>query len=218
MRLKLSQLPAFYINMKNDIKRKQDFLRWNKLLKFKNVKRISGIERNPYHLGLSQASENAIQIGLNSGLPFIFFEDDAAPTKYYADEIEIPDDADAVYLGVSPWGFGRDNDSKKEPVPNGSVFKEVDGFPGVFRVNNTLTTHAILYMNKSYALAAIESYKKAIALEHFGDVQIYLDGLFDKYNVYAVGPLFYQNDSSKPQVLEETKNVIMKELNGNSQL
>jgi hypothetical protein len=202
--------------MENDIKKRHDFLRWNKLLKFKNVKRISGIVGDPYHVGLSRASENAIQVALNSGLPFIFFEDDAAPTKHYADEIEIPDDADAVYLGVSPWGFGRGDDSKKEAVLNGSVFKEVDGFPGVFKVHNTLTTHAILYINKGYALAAIESYKKAIALEHFGDVQIYLDGLFDKYNVYAVGPLFYQNDLSKPHVLEETKNVIMKELNGNN--
>ena len=35
--------------------------------------------------------------------PFIVFEDDCA-IKNFQPEIEIPDDADAVYLGVSSWG------------------------------------------------------------------------------------------------------------------
>ena len=34
--------------------------------------------------------------------PFIILEDDATPSNF-TPEIEVPDDADAVYLGVSSW-------------------------------------------------------------------------------------------------------------------
>jgi hypothetical protein len=212
MKIKLSELPAFYINMENAIERRHNFLKWNKQLKFKNVKRILGVIGDPYHIGLSRAFQDTIRAGLNSGLPFIAFEDDAAPTEKFKNEIEIPDDADAVYLGVSPWGFRKDQDPKGGADFNGSAFKEVNNFPGIFKIHSTLSGHAILYINKEYALAGLESYKKASKLKNYNDVQIYFDGLFDKYNVYAIGPLFYQNDSSKPDVLEGTKNIDMKGL------
>jgi len=217
MKIDIASLPAFYINMESSIKRRHDFLRWNKQLKFKNVKRIAGVVGEPYYIGLSYAFQDTICAGLNSGLPFIAFEDDATPTTRFTREIEVPDDADAVYLGVGPWGFSCGDNPKNGAKLNGAAFEKVNGFPGVFKIRSTLTCHAILYIGKSYTLAALESYKKAAPLGHHGDAQIYFDGLFDKYNVYAIGPLFYQNDSSKPHVLEGTKNINMNELTKNNE-
>jgi hypothetical protein len=214
MKIKLSELPAFYINMEKDVARRHNFLRWNKALNFKNVKRIPGVFGNPYHTGLSRAFQNAVQAGTDSGFPFIIFEDDATPTQKFKNEIEVPDNADAVYLGVSPWGFSRNQDPKDKAAFNGSVFEKVAGFPEVFRVHSTLSGHAILHIGKDYALDSIKSYKRASELGHFNDVQIYFDGMFDKYNVYAIGPLFYQHDLSKPDVTEGTKNVDMAMLSG----
>jgi hypothetical protein len=216
MKINIPSVPAFYINMEDAPQRKNNFVSWNKDLGFNNVTRIAGIYDEKYYVGLSKAFVNALESGIKiKGDSFIVFEDDAHPTEKFKNEIEVPDDADAVYLGVSPWGFRRDQDPKGKADFNGSVFKEVKDFSEVFKIYNTLTCHAILYTNKDYAGAALESYKKSIDLKHYGDAQIYFDGLFDKYNVYAVGPFFYQNDPSKLHVLEGTKNIIMKDLNGN---
>lgn len=215
MKINIPSLPAFYINMEDAAQRKTDFISWNKDLGFNNVTRIAGVYDKPYYVGLSKAFINALESGIKiKENIFIVFEDDAQPTEKFKNEIDIPDDADAVYLGVGPWGFRRDQDPKGRADFNGSVFQEVKDFSEVFKIYSTLTCHAILYVNKNYARAALESYKKSISLGHYGDVQIYFDGLFDKYNVYAVGPFFYQNDLSKPHVLEGTKNIIMKDLNG----
>lgn len=216
MKINIPSLPAFYINMEDAYERKANFISWSKGLGFKNVKRIDGVYDNAYYIGLSKAFVSALGAGIEAKEEsFTVFEDDAFPTNHYIDEIEVPDDADAIYLGVSPWGFRSDQDPKGGAAFKGSVFKEVDGFSGIFKIYSTLSCHAILYVNKKYAKAALESYKKSIDLGHYGDVQIYFDGLFDKYNVYAVGPLFYQHDLAKPHVLNGTKNIVLKELNGN---
>ena len=202
--------------MEDAHQRKNDFVSWNKDLGFNNVTRIAGVYDNPYYIGLAKAFINALEDGINlEEEKFIVFEDDAAPTEKFKNEIEIPDDADAVYLGVGPWGFRRGQDPKGGADFNGSAFEEVNNFPEVFKIHSTLTCHAILYISKKYVKAALESYKKSIDLGHFGDAQIYFDGLFDKYNVYAIGPFFYQNDLSKPSVLHATKNINMKELKNN---
>jgi hypothetical protein len=216
MKINIPTISAFYINMEDAHQRKDDFISWNRDLGFNNVTRIAGIYDNLYYVGLSKAHVNALKDGISLEEAFIIFEDDAAPTEAYVSQIEVPDDADAVYLGVSPWGFSRDQDPKEEADFNGSVFKKVSKFPGVFKIESTLSTHAILYLNKNYAKAALESYRKAIKLGNYNDVQIYFDGLFNRYNVYAVGPLFYQHDMDKPWVLEGTKNIDMDALNGNS--
>jgi hypothetical protein len=216
MKINIPSIPSFYINMENSYQRKNDFISWNKELGFNNVTRVAGVYGEPYYVGLSKAFVNTLEYGIKlEKEEFIVFEDDAAPTKYYVSEIEVPDDADAVYLGVSPWGFRRDQDIKGEADFNGSVFEKIDKFPGVFKIHSTLSCHAILYINKNYAKAALESYKRSIILKHHADAQIYFDGLFNKHNVYAIGPLFYQNDSSKPDVLEGTKNIDMRTLSGN---
>jgi hypothetical protein len=216
MKINIPSVPAFYINMEDAHQRKNDFVSWNRDLGFNNVTRIAGIYDEKYYVGLSKAFVNALESGIEmEAKSFTVFEDDAFPTEAYTNQIEVPDDADAVYLGVSPWGFRRDQDIKGGADFNGSVFEKVDNFPGVFRIHSTLSCHAILYTNKGYAEVALESYKKSIDLGHFGDAQIYFDGLFDKYKIYAIGPFFYQNDHSKPYVMEGTKNINIGALSGN---
>jgi hypothetical protein len=217
MKINIPFLPAFYINMEDAHQRKNDFVSWNKDLGFNNVTRVAGVYDETYYVGLSKAFVNALGFGIEmEAKSFTVFEDDAFPTEAYTSQIEVPDDADAVYLGVSPWGFRLDQDIEGPADFNGSVFKKVDKFPGVFKIHSTLSCHAILYINKSYAEAALKSCKKSIDLRHHVDAQIYFDGLFDKYNIYAVGPFFYQHDLDKPWVLEGTRDINMEALIGNA--
>jgi hypothetical protein len=211
MKIELTSIPSFYINIKKDYQRNNNFLDWNSKLKFTNVSRISGTYSIPYYTGLATSFVNAVKSGIQTKQNFIIFEDDAEPTKHFKYEIEIPDDADAVYLGVSPWGFlDLGTSSYDSAVFNGALFESVDKFMDVFRVKNTLSCHAILYISQKYAIASLASFKKAAKLQVHSDIQINKDKLFDKYNVYAVGPFFYQNDKNKPEVLKETKDIIIK--------
>jgi hypothetical protein len=212
MKIKLSSLPTYYINMEDDTERKSRFLGWNEELGFDNVTRIPGTYSDPYFTGLSQSFASAIKEGLALEDMFIIFEDDAAPTEKFVDEIEIPDDADALYLGVSPWGFSHDQDPKDLPMFNGSVFEEVNGFPNVFKIHSTLSNHAIVYITKAFCESTLASLERALATGQYNDAQKYFDGIFDKHNVYAIGPLFYQHDEKKPPVLAGTRDINMQEL------
>ena len=198
--------------MESDQERKSKFLEWNKKLGFNNVTRIPGIYGDPYFIGLSQSFTLGIKEGLSLEDMFIIFEDDAVPTEKFVDEVEIPDDADALYLGVSAWGFRHDQDPKDLPDFNGAVFEEVDGFPGIFKIHSTLSTHAMVYINKTFCESMLASLERARTLGHHNDAQRYFDGVFDRHNVYAVGPLFYQHDERKSGLLEGTRDVDMQKL------
>jgi hypothetical protein len=208
----LSNLPLFYINMEEDKDRRKRFVSWCKKYNFKNITRVPGVVSKPYFIGLNHAYINAIKKAMDSSLPFILFEDDALPTNMFEYEIEVPDDADAVYLGVSPWCFTSIKNPEPLPIYNGSSFLKVPNMKKVFKIIGTMSRHSILFISERYANAMIESSKKAIDLGVNGDVQIYLDKTFEKYNVYAIGPMFYQYDINKRDVTNGTKNIDMESL------
>ena len=118
--------------------------------------------------------------------PFIVFEDDCV-IKNFQPEIEIPDDADAVYLGVSSWG--RMN-SHSGPFVQ---YQEVED--GLLRVYNMLGAHAILYLNSDYISLCSKISEQAFHIaDHqdigFAEIQRY-------FNVYAFDdPMFYQTSSN----------------------
>ena len=74
--------------------------------------------------------------------PFIILEDDATPINFKP-EIEIPDDADAFYLGISSWGRMNGHSG-----PFVQYQEDVDG--ELLRVYNMLGTHAILYLTPEF--------------------------------------------------------------------
>ena len=100
MNLDLREVSAVYINLKKDVKK--DFAMKALILDcgFKNTIRVEA-EYTPNSLaGCSLSHYNALN---EIDPPFIVFEDDCV-IKNFQPKIEIPDDADAVYLGVSSWG------------------------------------------------------------------------------------------------------------------
>jgi len=101
--------------------------------------------------------------------------------------IEFPDDADAVYLGISSWG--RMNGHSGPFVQ----YERIDS--NINRVYNMLGTHAILYLNFEYV-----SVSKKISYHQY-EIEDYIDiGFTDiqkYYNVYCFDtPLFYQSSSN----------------------
>ncbi len=184
MNLDLREIPAIYINLKQEINRDVSMKKLMVDCGFKNVIRTEAQYTPDRPLaGCSISHHNALN---EIDPPFIVFEDDCV-AKNFVPEIEIPDDADAVYLGVSSWGRMNSHSGpfvQYEPVTD-----------KLLRIYNMLSAHAILYLSEEYAslCSKISRHGYDIA-DHqdigFADVQKY-------YNVYAFDdPMFYQTSSN----------------------
>ena len=184
MNLDLRTVSAVYINLKTDVKKDFEMKRLMVDFGFKNVIRVEGNVIPDRHLaGCSLSHYNALH---EIDPPFIIFEDDCV-IKNNTPEIEIPDDADAVYLGVSSWG--RMN-SHSGPFVQ---YEEVED--GLLRIYNMLSAHAILYLNSDYISLCSKISEQAFHIaDHqdigFAEIQRY-------FNVYAFDdPMFYQTSSN----------------------
>lgn len=113
-----------------------------KKLSFENITRVEGVSspENP-SVGCAKAHLKALQ-EVDKG-PFILFEDDCVE-KDFNPIIEVPDDSDAIFLGVSACGFMN---SHSGPYVQ---YKKVDNFPKLKRIYNMLSGHSILYITKEY--------------------------------------------------------------------
>jgi hypothetical protein len=142
MKINLLEIPIFYINMSKDKHKKKHIEQQLSDLGFKNVTRINAIEdKENGRVGLSKSQLIALS---QIEAPFIILEDDADP-KHFRAVIEVPDDADAVYLGNSQWGLMQSHTGFY------LKYKKVKEYKNVYRIYNMLSSHAILYLNQEYA-------------------------------------------------------------------
>lgn len=184
MNLELNDVPAIYINLEKDVDKNESMKSMLNDCGFKNIIRVDAeyTPDNPL-AGCSLSHYNALH---EIDPPFIVFEDDCK-VKNFSSSINIPDDADAVYLGVSSWG--RMN-SHSGPFVQ---YEDIGG--GLLRIFNMLSAHAILYLSKDYASLCSKISKQAYkTADHqdigFAEIQKY-------FNVYAYdNPMFYQTSSN----------------------
>lgn len=124
--------------------------------------------------------------------PFIILEDDVGVTEKLKMEIDIPPDADCVYLGSSIWGM-KDGQS----VAWGTKGTIIDS--KYCRVQDMLGIHAILYLTKSYVEKTIQNLEDCIAKDQYCDECVALD--MSNHRVYStLYPFFYQDDGRNNQV------------------
>ena len=135
--------------------------------------------------------QKALELAQN-GEPFVLMEDDVA-VKRFDPIIEIPDDADAFYLGISGWG--RMNSHSGPFVQWERVSDDI------LRTYNMLSGHAIMYITDHYIdLAKKICYHAGYNIEDhvdigFAEVQRW-------HNVYALDdPYFYQTSSDGNQIV-----------------
>jgi len=185
MKLKLTDIPVVYINLDEATEKGERVQKSLEELGFKNIIRFSAHKETIGKKGCAISHVYALE---EVEPPFLLIEDDCLP-KEFVDEIEFPDDADAVYLGISSWG--RMNSHSGPFVQYG----EVEEHPHLLRIYNMLSTHAILYLNSDYIdLCRRIAYQSYLIADHldigFAEVQRY-------YDIYAYdNPLFYQTSSN----------------------
>ena len=137
--LDLRKIPVLYINLEKHVEKNQNMQKILGECGFENIQRVEGVARPDKPIaGCSAAHLKGLQ---ELEPPFILFEDDCE-IKNFRPIIEVPDDADAVYLGISSWG--RMNGHSGPNVQ----YEKVEG--DLYRIYNMLSGHAILYLNKEY--------------------------------------------------------------------
>lgn len=187
MIINLLDVPVYYINLDDDIEKRKSTEILLKKLGFRNVNRVSAI----FHpkgriIGCARSHYEILK---DAKPPFIIIEDDCALSKDFVSEVKIPDNADALYLGISHWG--RYLNHSGPYVHYDSVNDEI------VRVYNMLATHAIMYLTQSYVdICKRISYHYGYEVE--GHLDIGFAEIHKLYNVYSFNePLFKQHDWSE---------------------
>jgi hypothetical protein len=199
MQIDIRKIPTFYINMDKDKDRNEEMIQLGKDVRFKEYTRSSGISlpKMP-KAGCAKSHYNILS---NIDQPTIILEDDCI-IKNDSYIIKVPDDADAVYLGLSGWGF-----INSESKLNNFKYERHEEFLGIYKIDGMLATHSILYISPEYIEIATRIAKWS------GDNNKHIDqglALIQKYfNVYALKkPIFYQHSNAV------ATNIILRGQNG----
>ena len=155
---------------------------------------VDGVETRPGRIGCALGHLRALRAA-SPGRPLLILEDDVQTSAGVAPVIELPDEADALYLGVSR--FGAIDLIDYVGFSNMIAAEAID--ERLLRVYNLLGAHAILYLSERFKAAAAEAILRAVAdedREHDKEMA----RLQESFAVYALRrPLFYQaNALQKP--------------------
>jgi len=203
MKIDLRKVPFYYLNLESQPERREKMEKLLSSLELEEYSRIEAIHNDWGHLGCSQSFAESLAILKKRGGPFVFLEDDV-DLKRWEPIIDIPDDADAFYLGIHGWGRmnGHSGPCTQYQKINNDIVK----------VKNMLGLHSILYIKDEW----IEMARRACEYAAY-DIQSYCDIPVSEcqrfYNIYAFdNPYFYQtsapgNQAATYQTLSEQNNL-----------
>lgn len=182
MRVDLREFPALYINLDSAVDKKSSTEGHLKALGFKNIVRIPGVVHENDRVGCALAHLHAVSA---VAPPFSVFEDDIA-VKNFQPIIELPDDADALFLGNMRWGFKYDRNEMLD-------VSKLDDYSDLYRVRRMNGTHGITYFTEKYVKHMIETcYTSAISFKGVPH-DINVAKTMQLFNVFStLEPMVYQ--------------------------
>ena len=188
MKIDLRKIPAVYMNLEHHVEKNNNMMEILTKFGFENIKRIDGVldSENPT-AGCSKAHHKALS---SFKAPFVLFEDDCMLMEEDINPIvELPENSDALYLGISTWG--RMNGHEGECVQ----YNEFEEHPNLLRIYNMLGGHAIVYLNDTYREVCERiSYHAGYVIKDFQDIGF--AEIQRYFNVYCLNnPIFYQTSN-----------------------
>lgn len=182
MKLNLPSTLTYYINLERDKAQNhqiKDLLSKND---FEDFRRSPGFKDDVKFNGVSLAHHNILKSLENYGKPFLVLENDVNINKFI-NTLNIPDDADAFYLGVSC--MGAFNGTHERLISAEPVSKNV------YRIYNMLAAHAIVYLNSDYVKEMVRVIN--FCYQHNIPHDIGIAEVMKYWNVYGLNkPMFYQ--------------------------
>jgi hypothetical protein len=152
----LTDLPVYYINLDKDVEKKENIEQSLTDLGFKDINRFAGFREDLKRVGVAKSHQALLKDLVVSSTPFIIFEDDVQVGKF-SSNIEIPNDADAFYLGNSIFGLYGGLGRRKVSVERFDL--------ETFRLYNMLAAHAIVYFNNEYVNFLIQAIDFNLSIE-----------------------------------------------------
>jgi len=184
MLIELSSLNSFWLTCNKSKSRWEDMETMLERLNIKTTK-LNGEITNPYTVGVAMNHRDALIRSESSSV--IVFEDDARTTPDYTGVVQVPDDADAFYLGTS--FYGR---LQNQTIPHTAICALHD--KSTVKLINMLSIHAVIYITDRYKKFVINLLDEFIK-EPYGGMDDILATKLHYFNVYAPRvPLFYQVD------------------------
>jgi hypothetical protein len=191
MKLDIRNIKTVVISPEHNEKyrtRKEKTMNLLRFHEFKDVTHFkSGTEKYPTCLTL--ANIEILKQNLNDK-PVLILEDDIELTKI-PDVLEIDDDTDALYIGLSiHGGHPRFNTNVDQGVDVHSVGDAIS------KVYNMLGTHAIVYISSRYKTAVIDVLEKTLG----SHMDVMISRIQKFFNVMCLNtPIFFQNDECDPK-------------------
>jgi hypothetical protein len=186
MKLNLIDIPVYYINLDGQEEKRKRTETILKQIGFKYVERFSAIEHESGRIiGCARSHHKILE---TATAPFIILEDDCSLNREVPKTIELPDNTDALYLGISHWGRYLNHSG---PYVHYEKINDQ-----LVRVYNMLATHAIMYLSDEYvSICKRISYYFGYQIENHLDIGFAEIHKF--YNILSFDqPLFRQYEWS----------------------
>jgi hypothetical protein len=205
--LDLRQCETLVLNLAEDVERRESVVDLCERLGL-SYQLIDALKCSPGRIGCGLSHLKALRQA-DPTRPTLVLEDDIAITEDFAAVLTVPDDADAVYLGVSAYGAVEMIDYIGF---TGRLLAD-EASDGLMRVYNLLAAHATVYLTERYRRAAIEAIVESI-VDRDWDPDRGLAMIQADFNVYAVQhPAFYQaaalQTPSRAQSQEDATRVVL---------
>ncbi len=169
-RVDLRKIPTFVLNCEDDTEKR--WLMQEQLTELGlNFEFIPTLKVKPGWVGVALAHLKALRLS-RAVPPFLVLEDDCVFNTHFQPVIEIPAEAEAVYLGVSIFGLEKPG-KMSWGKPDKVLWEHFD--EGYLRVHNMLARHALLYLDEDFQSAVIGSQVEALTnrqLSHMGDIGV----------------------------------------------
>lgn len=183
MKINIKSCKYYFLTCNNDIRR-EHFMKEFGDLDITEVNPVMDIGRNQSGVtGFSRVLDVAVRDQRREFKPFCIFEDDVKKYRDFPEEIEIPDDADFLFTGLSSYGMSEFSHCYDV------FYKGID--ENVVRTFNMLSVHGIIVCS----IRGLLGFQKCLIESYFtgSTLDIYTAYLQPYYNFYALRvPLVYQ--------------------------
>lgn len=168
---------------------------------FERIEFVRSVPCEQKYKSLSLTLIEIFKREINSSEPFIMFEDDCKVLQDY-NEIEIPDNFDLLYLGVSCWAYPYHVGTLTLPNRPHIVKHSTQTCEPIneylVRVKGMTSSHALMFKNREYLQYFIDNIERLFATcsSSFAQDLLFSAMISLGFNAYALKtPMFYQDAS-----------------------
>tara|TARA_R110002167_G_scaffold173786_2_gene372415 strand:+ start:103 stop:696 length:594 start_codon:yes stop_codon:yes gene_type:complete len=182
----LRDTPTYLINLESQSERLEDSSKLLGKLDI-NFKRAPGVPHERGIVGCGMAHLNLLrEISPTS----LVLEDDIAITPHFSPKLKIPENVDAVYLGISVFGYHPERSDMGYVGIKYEKYSE-----DYFRILNMCSAHAILYVSQRFIDATIRVAEESLQDGTPWDLK--LASIHKDYTVITpTHPMFYQKEQA----------------------